>query len=82
MDNQFNYDHADKIVPLTNIGAIEHNLKNYSEEKSIYEVTVLDKENNLFKHQWQVEKFINKGLLKNCWMTTFFSSPLSIGSSI
>ena len=30
MDNQFNYDHADKIVPLTNIGAIEHNLKNYS----------------------------------------------------
>ena len=65
-------DHVDhKIVEIFN-----------SDEKFIYEVTILDKEKNFFKYQWQVEKFINKGPLEDCWMTTSVSSPLSIGSSI
>ena len=53
-----------------------------SEKKFIYEVTILDKENFFFKYMWQVEKFLNRGPLNNCWLTTLVSLPVSLGSSI
>ena len=53
-----------------------------SKEKFIYEVTILDSENFFFKYQWQVEKFLSKGSLNNCWLTTSVSLPQLLGSSI
>ena len=53
-----------------------------SEKKFIYEVTILDREKNFFKYNWQIEKFLNKGSLNNCWLTTLVSLPVSLGSSI
>ena len=63
---------------------IEHKIVEiyHSEKKFIYEVTILNKENFFFQYQWQVEKFINDGPLKNCWLTTSVSLPKSVGSSI
>ena len=63
---------------------IEHKILEVykSEEKFIYEVTILDGEKNFFKYNWQVEKFANDGPLNNCSLTTSVSLPISLGSSI
>ena len=53
-----------------------------TDNKFIYEVTVLDKEKKIFKYNWQVEKFINNGPLNNCWLTTSVSLPKLLGNSI
>ena len=54
----------------------------YSDEsRALYEVTVLDSNKKYFKFRWQVEKFLNKGPLKNCWLTTLVSQPIPLGSS-
>ena len=34
------------------------------------------------KNGWVVEKYYEEGLLKNCWLTTLVSSPVSLGSSV
>ena len=47
-----------------------------------FEVTILAKDKNYYKFQWVVEKYYKEGPLKNCWLTTLVSSPVSIGSSI
>ena len=47
-----------------------------------FEVIILDKEKIYHKFNWQVEKYIEDGPLKNCWLTTMVSSPVSLGSSI
>ena len=47
-----------------------------------FEVIILDKEKIYHKFNWQVEKFIEDGPLKDCWLTTMVSSPESLGSSI
>ena len=47
-----------------------------------FEVIILDKEKIYHKFNWQVEKFIEDGPLKNCWLTTMVSSPEPLGSSI
>ena len=47
-----------------------------------FEVTVLDFEKKYYKFKWQVEKFKEQGPLKDCWLTTAVSQPLSLGSSI
>ena len=47
-----------------------------------FEVIILDKEKIYHKFNWQVEKFIDDGPLKDCWLTTMVSSPESLGSSI
>ena len=63
---------------------IEHKILEVykSEEKFIYEVTILDGEKNFFKYNWQVDKFANDGPLNNCWLTTSVSLPIFLGSSI
>ena len=47
-----------------------------------YEVTVLDVEKKYYKFNWRVEKYQLDGNLKNCWLTTMVSQPISLGSSI
>tara|TARA_A100001011_G_scaffold374886_1_gene435822 strand:- start:368 stop:832 length:465 start_codon:yes stop_codon:yes gene_type:complete len=62
---------------------ISHNVTEiYSDnKKAVYEVTVLDTNKKYFKFRWQVEKFLDKGPLKNCWLTTLVSQPIPLGSS-
>ena len=47
-----------------------------------FEVTILAKNKNYYKFQWVVEKYYEEGPLKDCWLTTSVSSPVSLGSSI
>ncbi len=47
-----------------------------------FEVIILDKKKIYHKFNWQVEKYTEDGPLKNCWLTTMVSSPVSLGSSI
>ena len=47
-----------------------------------FEVIVLANDKNYYKFQWIVEKYYNDGPLKDCWLTTSVSSPVSLGSSI
>ena len=62
---------------------ISHNVTEiYSDnKKAVYEVTVLDSNKKYFKFRWQVEKFLDSGPLKNCWLTTVVSQPIPLGSS-
>ena len=53
-----------------------------SEDVATFEVTVLDIEKKYYKFKWQVEKYKKDGPLKNCWLTTTVSQPISLGSSI
>ena len=47
-----------------------------------FEVTVLDQHKTYHKFNWQVEKYEKSGPLKDCWLTTGVSSPVSLGSSV
>ncbi len=53
-----------------------------SDKWAQFEVVILDKEKIYHKFNWQVEKYTNDGPLKDCWLTTMVSSPISLGSSI
>jgi|TARA_E500000178_G_scaffold273558_1_gene272016 hypothetical protein len=47
-----------------------------------YEVIVLDANKTYYKFYWQVERYNKDGFLKDCWLTTLVSAPMSLGSSI
>ena len=47
-----------------------------------FEVIILDKNKIYHKFNWQVEKYIEDGDLKDCWLTTMVSNPIPLGSSI
>ena len=47
-----------------------------------FEVIILDKNKIYHKFNWQVEKYTLDGVLKDCWLTTMVSNPISLGSSI
>jgi len=47
-----------------------------------FEVILLDKEKTYHKFNWQVEKYMQDGPLKDCWLTTMVSSPEPLGKSI
>ena len=53
-----------------------------SDKWAQFEVIILDKEKIYHKFNWQVEKYIEDGPLKDCWLTTVVTSPVSLGSSI
>ena len=53
-----------------------------SDDVATFEVIILDFNKEYFKFKWQVEKFNKNGPLKDCWLTTAVSSPVSMGSSI
>ena len=52
------------------------------DEWAQFEVIILDKNKIYHKFNWQVEKYTKDGPLKDCWLTTIVSSPISLGSSI
>ena len=47
-----------------------------------FEVIILDKNKIYHKFNWQVERYTDDGLLKDCWLTTMVSNPIPLGSSI
>ena len=53
-----------------------------SDKWAQFEVIILDREKIYHKFNWQVEKYTKDGPLKDCWLTTMVSSPISLGSSI
>ena len=53
-----------------------------SDKWAQFEVIILDKDKIYHKFNWQVEKYIDEGVLKDCWLTTMVSSPIPLGSSI
>ena len=63
---------------------IDHNIMELKTTDSavFYEVTVLGEGKNYYKFRWIVEKYEAEGPLKDCWLTTGVSQPVSLGSSI
>ena len=63
---------------------IDHNIIEVktTDFRAAYEVTILGKEKNYYKFRWIVEKYEIDGPLKDCWLTTAVSQPVSLGSSI
>ena len=53
-----------------------------SDKWAQFEVIILDKNKIYHKFNWQVEKYTMDGPLKDCWLTTKVSNPMSLGSSI
>ena len=53
-----------------------------SDNLAQFEVIILDKDKIYHKFNWQVEKYLLDGPLKDCWLTTMVSSPIPLGSSI
>ena len=66
------------------LGHKEHQIEQVylNENVATFLVTILDSDKNYYKFKWQVEKYINQGPLKDCWLTTAVSQPVSLGSSI
>ena len=63
---------------------IDHNIVEVKTTDSLasYEVTILGEGKNYYKFRWMVEKYNSDGPLKDCWLTTAVSQPVSLGSSI
>ena len=53
-----------------------------SDKWAQFEVVILDKNKIYHKFNWQVEKYLEDGDLKDCWLTTIVSSPIPLGTSI
>ena len=53
-----------------------------SDKWAQFEVIILDRDKIYHKFNWQVEKYVEEGPLKDCWLTTMVSSPIPLGSSI
>ena len=53
-----------------------------SDKWAQFEVIILDKNKIYHKFNWQVEKYLLDGSLKDCWLTTMVSNPIPLGSSI
>ena len=63
---------------------LSHTIKELrsSDKWAQFEVIILDKNKIYHKFNWQVEKYTDDGLLKDCWLTTMVSNPIPLGSSI
>ena len=55
---------------------------NESINKLVYKVYVLSKNKKKYYYIWQIEKVMQEGILKDCWMTTVVSSPVYLGEII
>ena len=66
------------------INHLSHNITKIgsSDKLAQFEVIILDKEKIYHKFNWQVEKYLLDGPLKDCWLTTLVSNPIPLGSSI
>ena len=63
---------------------IDHNIVEVkvTETRAAYEVTILGEGKKYYKFRWIVERYNSDGPLKDCWLTTAVSQPVSLGSSI
>ena len=50
--------------------------------KFVYKVHVLSKDKKKYYYIWKIEKVIQEGKFKNCWMTTGVSDPIFMGEII
>ena len=57
-------------------------LLNESINKFVYKVYILSKDKKKYSYIWQIEKVIQDGDFKDCWMTTMVSNPKYLGSTI
>jgi len=66
------------------INHLSHTIKKIGSNEiwAQFEVVILDKNKIYHKFNWQVEKYTMEGDLKDCWLTTMVSNPISLGSSI
>ena len=66
------------------IGHQKHEFKkiNQSNDSFTYEVYIMTKDKKKYVYLWKIEKVKEKGILKNCWMTTLVSSPQFLGDII
>ena len=55
---------------------------NESKNTFVYKVYILSKDKKKYYYIWKIEKVVEDGNLKNCWMTTQVSSPQFLGDII
>ena len=55
---------------------------NESKNTFVYKVYILSKDKKKYYYIWQIEKVVEDGNLKNCWMTTQVSGPQFLGDII
>ena len=55
---------------------------NESKNILIYKVYILSKNKKKYYYIWQIEKVVEDGNLKDCWMTTRVSNPEFLGNTI
>jgi len=48
----------------------------------VYKVSILSKDKKKYYYRWQIEKVVEDGNLKDCWMTTGVSNPEFLGDII
>ena len=53
-----------------------------TENISLYKVIILSKDKKKYYYIWQIEKVVEDGNLKDCWMTTGVSNPEFLGDTI
>ena len=58
------------------------NIINKNVNTIIYEVYILSKNKKKYYYTWQIEKVVEDGKLKDCWMTTGVSNPEFLGDII
>ena len=51
-----------------------------SDKWAQFEVIILDKNKIYHKFNWQVEKYTQDGVLKDCWLTTMVSNPIPLAA--
>ena len=50
--------------------------------RSVYKVYILSNDKKKYSYIWQIEKVLEEGILKNCWMTASVSNPKFLGDVI
>ena len=55
---------------------------NESKNTFVYKVYILSKDKEKYYYIWKIEKVVEDGNLKNCWMTTQVSGPQFLGDII
>ena len=78
MNNVQNSERNFKVSLINSLPTVEIDNDN---KRALYEVIILGPDKKYFKFRWQVEKFLEDGPLKNCWLTTVVSQPIPMGSS-
>ena len=67
---------------LINHKNYEITVLNESKNILVYKVYILSKNKKKYYYIWQIEKVVEDGNLKDCWMTTGVSSPEFLGDII